>query len=482
MTEAMEDAVRPAEADQERFGSRLDSSRRTASRSASRHRQRLLSGHLSPVRGETVVDSVEQLVVRHRIAGIQRSFTQVLKESSEKRSAAEATTRARRPSREPGEQSIVNRILKEVGVRVPSATLLPEQLEGEDGRQEETKKILKETAKQQSWYQKAASKIGLKTADSEKTDMTSSEATKNIPNVSASKEKENAGITLESPEVRTKEEKEGFLSRERTESVCSDNLPDLEDRLEAGQSYLDMEVGTNITTASTEEDVQDMVERPPLLLVREMDKSGLFLTSFDHDEDEEDVNEEDHEVMGCTSEAVADHFGGHEEVVSGSPPQHLEVILKEQVSHLLEAVLQPQGASKQRRNLSLALHREGVEESLVKQITDVISRTLNDHASAVADVGPSAGSPVLIRTASEKDEKTDVSMALEGRDMSMALVRGENKSDCECCEDGDLLEQENVYDVFDLRQHITSCRGGLLKEVFKFRLFCLINFFSFHNN
>ena len=61
--------------------------RRTSSRSASRHRQRQLSDRLlSPVRGETAaVDTVEQLLVRQRIAGIQRSFTQVLKESSIKR-------------------------------------------------------------------------------------------------------------------------------------------------------------------------------------------------------------------------------------------------------------------------------------------------------------------------------------------------------------------------------------------------------------
>jgi hypothetical protein len=459
-----------SEVSQERQHSDLLASRRTASRSASRHRHRLRSGNLSPVRGETVaaVDSVEQLVVRHRVAGIQRSFTQVLKDSSEKRAAAEAATASssRRPLRDQAEQSIVNRILKEVGVRATSpSSALPEAGAAEEGRRGESRQLLKEPDKQKSWYQKAASKIGLKTSSgdtaaaivvTEKATVNSTEApmreSKSIPNA-ASKEGENSGNKFESPELKKKTEREGFVCRERTESVCSDNLPDLslvqEDRLEADKPYLDEEVSTNAEEA--EQSRQGSFPASPLLLVKELDKSGLFLTSFDHD-DEEEEDEEDLDLMSRISEAAADPIVCQEELPCGSPAPHLEAMrpmLKEQVSLLLEAVLRPPETSRQ----TGILHREHVEESLVEKITDVINRTLSDQAAAVKDFDTVTCPAVPKSTTAEKDKETDMSMALESRDMSMALARVENnKADCDCCGDGDLSEQDNVYDVFDLRE------------------------------
>jgi hypothetical protein len=435
------------------------------------------------VRGETVavVDSVEQLVVRHRVAGIQRSFTQVLKDSSEKRAAAaEAATgsSSRRPLRDQAQQSIVNRILKEVGVRPTSpSSALPEEGAAEEGRRGESRQLLKEPDKQKSWYQKAASKIGLKTSSSgdtaaaivvtEEAAVQSAEEpmreSKSIPNV-ASKEGDSNGTKFESPELKKKTEREGFVCRERTESVCSDNLPDLslvqEDRLEADKPYLDEEVSTN--AAEAEQSRQGSFPASPLLLVRELDKSGLFLTSFDHDEEED---EEDLDLMSRISETAADHVLCQEELPCGSPAPHLEAMrpmLKEQVSLLLEAVLRPPEAAKQTgRQL-----REHVEESLVEKITDVINRTLSDQAAAVQDFDPVICPAVPKSSTAEKDEETDMSMALESRDMSMALARVENsKADCDCCGDGDMSEQENVYDVFDLRE---DKKSGDLKSKKKY--------------
>jgi hypothetical protein len=140
--------------------------------------------------------------------------------------------------------------------------------------------------------------------------------------------------------------------------------------------------------------------------------------------------------------------------------------LKEQVSHLLDAVLQrqePSGRQGADRGLCWT-DRDHVEEILVQQITEVIDKVLTNQSMAT-DLHPEAD----VKSVGHEEEGE------EKADMSMALVRVE-KSDCDSSGDGDLSEHENVYDVFDLRKERMACSGQCPTHGSGFRLSVAKNF------
>ena len=397
---------------------------RSASRSASRHRQRQSYSHLSPVRGKTVAT-----VEWQRMGGIQRSFTQVLRESSDKRAAVS------RPTGDHSEQSIVSKILQEIGVRQLS---LPQD--------EETNGRSEPKSNRQSWYQKAASKMGIKTTAEapENTCMSKNQAdeaplvaavkspqlTKDLSTAELEKSMQNAGLETEMAGTVTTR---AFGCRERTESVCSDNLPDLslvqEDKQDEAIPAVERLPSPVLDNAEAVPSLGSECTFP-----EELQGGGLFLTSFDHDDDDEyeEVNEEkveeDHEVTSGANDPMGQPAGAQ---VQGTPLLTRRLLLQNQVSQLLSAVLRPiaEPAGGQQPELSWS----NVEQILCQRISEVIDKTLTEDG----ETDPLAERMLLPSADLVFDHEVE------------ALVRVD-KSDCESC--GDLSEQENVYDVFDLRE------------------------------
>ena len=405
---------------------------RSASRSASRHRQRQSSSHLSPVRGETVAT-----VEWQRMGGIQRSFTQVLQESSDKRAAVS------RPTRDHSEQSIVSKILQEIGVRQLS---LPQD--------EETNGRSEPKSNRQSWYQKAASKMGIKTTAEApgNTCMSKNQAdeaplaeavkspklTKDLSTAELEKSMQNAGLETEMAGTVTTR---SFGCRERTESVCSDNLPDLslvqEDKQDEAIPAAERLPSPVLDNAEAVPSGGSECTFPEEL----QGGGGLFLTSFDHDDDDEyeevieEKVEEDHEVTRGAEDPMGQPTRAQ---VPGTPLLTRRLLLQDQVTQLLSAVFRPtaEPPGGQQPELSWS----NVEQILCQRISEVIDKTLTEDGET---------DPLVERMLLPSADLVFDHEVEEHDEMSTALVRVD-KSDCESC--GDLSEQENVYDVFDLRE------------------------------
>ena len=127
--------------------------------------------------------------------------------------------------------------------------------------------------------------------------------------------------------------------------------------------------------------------------------------------------------------------------MQGTPLLTRRLLLQNQVSQLLSAVLRPiaEPAGGQQPELTWS-QQDHFEQILCQRISEVIDKTLNEEGET-----DSLGERMLLpSTDTASDHEVE-----EQDDMSTALVRVD-KSDCESC--GDLSEQENVYDVFDLRE------------------------------
>jgi hypothetical protein len=401
----------------------------------------------------------ERLAFSQRMGGLQRSFTEVIRESTDKRAASG------RSARDQGEPSIVNRILREIGVKQQLSPLLPKEVEERSGAGNEPVRA----NSRQSWYQKAASKIGLKSAAEKsglqkdasltnvlksasksdvhvKTVVQGAEKSDTLPHLGQNKheiQSEQINV-VEKPEMSNViQPSEMSISRtvsnrERTESVCSDNLPDLS--LVQEETVTASEAIASITEACEPIEAQCVYPEEPVLLVREIDTSGLFLTSFDHDDDD-DYDEAgvvvgDHEVPGeLDNEQLSQSCAESSAEPSADLPAR-RLLLQDHVSNLLDTVLQQKIAASEQGSEDhvVGIKRTHVEQLLVEQISKLIDKTLAREVT-------SESGPVM-------DKETGGSCHVVEEEQSMALVKVD-RSDCESC--GDLSEHENVYDVFDLR-------------------------------
>jgi len=217
---------------------------------------------------------------------------------------------------------------------------------------------------------------------------------------------------------------------------------------------------TSITETVQNMEAQVSVPDRSLLLVS--DKSGLFLTSFDHDDDDEEEGEvgQDHDVTTSEASNLLNLSAGEGQLPSSQvkADQLLDIrlVLQDRVSHLLDTVLRPAAEPPGGQSPHLArAKRDHVEQVLVKRITEVIDKTLadedTDSTMALKDSTMLLKDSTMLlkdRTMLLKDSGHEEQEEVGG--MSMALVRAD-RSDCESC-GGDLSEHENVYDVFDLRK------------------------------